>query len=345
MNDLDLLRGAWDEPAPPTRAAREAARAALLARAASSKETTVPHATETPAPVARRTRRVRLPKAGVRLAAVGVLAAAIAAGVTVVQGSGGTDEHGRPRSVVPGVPAGPVANASEALERAARAAESRPFTPPRPDQWIFTEFRGRKGATPNGPLSRDPGKIRVTRQWQRADGKKAALIEKGRLEILGTMPTTPPSDYPSLAAMPTEPGALLAWVYKDLGGLGETAEGRYSTAYTMLGAVLRDNVLPPKVEAALYRAIKRIPGVRLERGVDAAGRPALALGRLTEGWLSEQLLIDPKTYTYLGERSVAVKDHTSRGEDGSLTYRKGDLGILSVRLKAAVVDKPGQTAP
>lgn len=330
MNDLEILHDAWAEPDPPADAARAAARTALLDRAAAG-----------PTPVAR---RFRLPRLGVRLAVVGALAAAVAAGVTVVQTAGGADEHGRPRPVVPGLPAGPVANASEALERAAHAAETRAFTPPRPDQWIYIESRSRTGKRPNGPLDDDPRETVVIRTWKRADGTKQAMVEDGRLVVSESgPPTTPPSDYASLTALPADPQALLRWTYKQMGGLGETAEGRYSTAYGMLGAILRDNVLPPKTEAAVFRAIKLIPGVTLVEGrVDAAGRPALGLGRVAEGWLHEELLLDPATYAYLGERSVARKDHTARGLDGTMSVRKGDLLNLTVRLKAGIVDEAGQ---
>ncbi|WP_433467789.1 CU044_5270 family protein [Spirillospora sp. CA-128828] len=329
MNDLDILRDAWAEPEAPADTSRAAARTALLERASGGGSV--------------RKKAVRLPRFGVRLAVVGALAAAVAVGVTVVQTGGGTDEHGRPRPVVPGVPAGPVANASQALERAARAAETRPFTPPRPDQWIYVEKRMRTGPHPNGSLSTDPRDTVVTREWKRADGTQVAGLEKGKLVFSGTMPTTPPSDYASLAALPTDPTALLRRIYKDMGGLGGTAEGRYSTAYAMLGAILRDNVLPPKTEAAVFRAIEQIPGVTLVKGrVDAAGRPALGLGRVAEGWLHEELLLDPATYAYLGERSVALKDHTSRGLDGSVSVKKGELQNLTVRLRAGIVDKAGQ---
>ncbi|WP_165975445.1 CU044_5270 family protein [Actinomadura rubrisoli] len=355
LNDLDVLRDAWGSPEPPPAAARAAARAALLDRAsaASAAEGSpatvpvrpVPDAGSEPVtgPAGERRRRFRLPRLGVRVAAVGALAAAIAIGVTVVQSSGGTDEHGRPRPVVPGVPAAPVANASEALERAAHAAEARPFIPPRPDQWIYTEARTRTGKRPNGSLYKDPKKTVLVRSWHRADGKATASYEGGKLVLSGTMPTTPPSDYASLAALPTEPDALLKWLYKEMGGLGDSPEGRYATAYSMLGAILRDNVLPPAREAAVFRTIKRIPGVALVPGrVDAAGRPALGLGRVAEGWLHEELLLDPVTYAYLGERSVALKNHTSRGDDGSVSVRKGELQNLTVRTKAGIVDKAGQ---
>jgi hypothetical protein len=281
---------------------------------------------------------------GIRLVAVGALATAIAAGVTIVQTSGGTDEKGRPRPVVPGLPAGPVANAAEALERAATAAESRAFTPPRPDQWIYTESRRRNSVKPGGVALGGPYRTVVVRHWKSADGKRmASSVDGAKLTFVGMMPgSMPPGDYPSLAALPTDPDALLRWVYKDMGGLGSTAEGRYETAYGMLTAILRDNVLPPKQEAATYRALKMIPGVTLVEKVDAAGRPAIGLGRVAEGWVHKEVLLDPKTYTYLGERIITIKDHRIDGLDLKATIKKGTLQLLEVRLNAGIVDQAGQ---
>ncbi|MFD0852793.1 hypothetical protein ACFQ07_11185, partial [Actinomadura adrarensis] len=139
-----------------------------------------------------------------------------------------------------------------------------------------------------------------------------------------------------------DPGALLQRLYKDMGGLGSTTEGRYDTAYSALSAILRNNVLPPKHEAATYRALKMIPGVTLVRKADAAGRPAIGLARVAEGWLHQEVLLDPETYTYLGERSIAIKDHRIDGLDLKATIRKGTLQLLEVRLEAGIVDKPGQ---
>ncbi|GAA3981322.1 hypothetical protein GCM10023085_74580 [Actinomadura viridis] len=339
MNDLDILRAAWADTDPPADGARAAARAALLARAGAA-----PGASTAEPPAARRRsfRPFRLPRPALRFVAVGTLAAAIAAGVTIAQTSGGTDQDGRPRPVLPGLPAGPVANAAEALERAAVTAERRAFTPPRPDQWIYLESRRRTSVKAGGVATGGPYKTRVVREWKRADGAKTASVRGGRLEILDAMRTTPPQDYPSLAGLPTDPDALLAWIYREMGGLGSTPEGRYETAYTMLGAILRDNVLPPKVEAALYRAIKKIPGVTLVRKVDGAGRPAIGLGRVAEGWLHAELLLDPQTFAYLGERSVAVKDHTVSGLDVKATVKKGTVQLMQTRQAAGIVDRPGQ---
>ncbi|SFO63987.1 hypothetical protein SAMN04489713_10866 [Actinomadura madurae] len=296
MNDLDILRDAWAEPGPPAEASRTAARTALLERASGG---------------TRKRGRFRL---GIRVA---VVAAAVAVGVTVVQAG---DEDG---PVVR-----PVSNASQALERAALAAEARPFTPPRPDQWVYIESR-----TLTGPVGAPPENLRdtgVRRQWKRADGTKSARLEDGKLVVSATPPTTPPSDYASLAALPTDPAALLQWVYQRAGG--RTAEGRYSAAYSMLCAILRDNLLPPKTEAAVYRAITRIPGVTavLFLGLKMEGRsperPVLGLGRVTEG-RHRELLLDRNGYAYLGEGSAAIE---------------GDALNLTVRVRSGVVDEAGQ---
>lgn len=332
MNDIDALREAWDEPRAPSAAARTSARAALMDRTAGRTAA----ATRSAAPGTGR----RLPRLGVRLAAVGALATAAVVGVTVVQQAGGVDEHGRPTPVVPGVPAAPVANASELLERAAKSAETRPFTPPKPGQWTYVEQRRRTGETPNGKLSTDPADSSVKRSWVRADGKMRAFKAHGELvkQKVGSG-IIPPVGYTRLAQLPTDPGAMMKWINEKTHGMGATYEG----AYSVLGTILRDNVLPPKTEAAIFRAIKQIPGVTLVEGrVDMAGRKAIALGRVSEGYIHEEILFDPETYAYLGERAVAIKDHTSEGLDVSRTFEKGDLLRLTVRTAAGVVDEAGQ---
>ena len=320
MNDLETLHDAWGTPEAPSGTAHAQARAALLARATSGGD----HGHRS----ARR--RLRPPRVRVRLLAVGASAMAIAAGVTLVGNVGGTDVNGRPRPIISGLPTGPVANAAEALERAAVAAETRPFTAPRADQWIYTEDRITWSA---GPRRRA-----VSRGWRRADGSQWASIENGRLRIWTRERRAPslPWDYTTMSALPTDPGALLRWAYQHGGGAGE-AEA--SEVYNLFNAILRNGgVLPPRLEAAIFRAMKQIPGVTLVDGtVSVSGRPTLALGRVQDGWLYEQVLLDRQTYAYRGERSVVLTDHNPK--DPSL--EKGTV-VLGVRIAAAIVDEPGQ---
>jgi hypothetical protein len=122
-------------------------------------------------------------------------------------------------------------------------------------------------------------------------------------------------------------------------GAGLTEDG---DVYAIFNGILRGNVLPPKLEAAIFRALKQVPGVELTT-VDVLGRPAYSLGQ-TEDWLREELLLDPEAYTYLGERSTITKntriDPMKAGnETGEI--RKGDR-VISARIETAIVDEPGE---
>ncbi|MEU7897352.1 hypothetical protein AB0B45_31370 [Nonomuraea sp. NPDC049152] len=88
--------------------------------------------------------------------------------------------------------------------------------------------------------------------------------------------------------------------------------------------------------------------------VDVDGRPAVAVSRVADGWVSHELLLDRSTYTYLGERAVASADYTApepgvRVEEGrkiiymghSYTIKKGTIMTLAVRLNIGVTDRPG----
>ncbi|MFC6937969.1 hypothetical protein ACFQHO_51990 [Actinomadura yumaensis] len=163
-------------------------------------------------------RRFAPRRTAVRLVAVGGLAVAVAGGVTVVQNLGGTDGSGRPRSGVPGLPGAPAADAQVVLAGAASAARSRPFTAPRPDQWICVETSYRRADLPaKGQVRKpdEPLKKTVERIWTRADGKRMAFMEKGRLMNSPSGGGMPPTDYAGVAALPRDPGALLAWARKE----------------------------------------------------------------------------------------------------------------------------------
>jgi hypothetical protein len=308
MNDLTILHDAWPAPEPsPT--ARAHARVALAGRAA-----------------ARCRSRRLLP----RLVAVATVAAMLAAGAAVVDRPGGGDP----------LPSVELASAA-VLERAAEAAESKPFTPPRADQWIYMVDRI-KSSDGSAPI--------VERRWRAVDGTGTARIENGELEVervrgskLRSLRTLigPFAGYDAVAALPTDPDALLRRAYRyaeDITGAGLTEHG---DVYALFNGMLRDNVLPPELEAAIFRALKQVPGVTVER-IDAGGRPALRVGQ-TEDWLREELVLDAETYRYLGESGTVVRDgFIDPGKAGNATgeIRKGDA-VVSVRLTTAIVDGPG----
>ncbi|MEU6720485.1 CU044_5270 family protein [Nonomuraea sp. NPDC046802] len=320
--DLEALRRAWPEPGSPSPDARAAARAALLRRTA-------------PRPV-RRLRR--------RAVTVGVLAALLTAVGLVVDPAG---------VVAPRVP-GLVPPAAHALlRRAADAAQTRSFTAPRPDQWVYLETRqsGLPDAasgevqTPSTPLE-----TRVGRSWTRADGKEVVLFEDGKLVRSPTGGSMPPIDYATVSTLPTDPDALLTWMYANLGPSTGTDEEQQVTACRLLGSLIAQNLVPPAQEAAVYRAMAKIPVVTVNPGAsDVEGRPAVGVACVEDGWVSHELLLDRSTSTYLGERTVAVADHTFPAKDGRTisnrgkpaTIKKGTVISLAARLAIGVTDRPG----
>jgi hypothetical protein len=327
MDDLKILHDAWGTPEAPSHAVVTRARAALLTRIAA--ETTSRDGSSVG-------RRLRL----ARPAAVGGLALAIAAGL-IVADLGSTGSDGEPESAVPGLRA--VANASAAvLERAAVAAETKSFTAPRDDQWVYIEDR----------FSTSGGETETRRQWRRADGRAiASMRENGTLEVeLAGPPSRPgrPSpalgeSYKELTALPTDPDALLRWAYGQAKKITGSAMNEDGDVYLLFNAMLRGNVLPPDLEAGIFRALKQIPGVSVET-IDVFGRPALSLGLRTSDWLYEELLLDPSTYAYRGERSTVAKDATidplkAGNSTGEVT--KGSRVVVE-RVATAIVDNPGQ---
>ncbi|MFI0451703.1 CU044_5270 family protein [Actinomadura sp. 6N118] len=392
MNDLQILHDSWDTPPPPNPEARAAARATLLQHAAAASK---PGAlVDSPADHARRFRRDRPVPAravgrkrfhhgplaagrrsrlAVRFVAVGALAAAIAAGVSVVQ----TADDGRP--VVPGVPPGGVANAAaEALERAAVAAETRPFTAPARDQWIYTEFRNIDPA--RGWKDHDGNPVReliAERQWHSADGRNAAFMWKGKLIRTAERPADldrigknrrpdtdwPPADYAGRAALPTDPAALLKLMLRHPSYTDRTKlpmgtrvdsvappgsaplEASYEDVFRAFGSILRSAPLPPKLEAAIFRAMKMIPDVRLSRKT-VAGRDALVVGLRragyvpNPGWVLDQLLLDPRTYRYLGELSNPVDG--PKPDCDKVICNPDGTGVNVLLTRVAVVDKMGE---
>ncbi|GAA4635841.1 hypothetical protein GCM10023196_083110 [Actinoallomurus vinaceus] len=290
-------------------------------------------------------RRLPSRRAGVRLVTAGGLAVAIAAGLTVAQSLGGADRNGNPRAVLPGLPGSSVANAQVALNHAAGAADHRAVTPPRPTQWIYTELRSASIDAPsrgNVWTPTSPQKTEIDQYWMRADGKRWARFDHGKLVISPTGSGPFPNDYAALTVLPRDPDALLAWARRtQTPGESNSPDAK---AWAALTSVLNVGVLPPGLEAATYRAMAKIPGATVDKAaVDDQGRPALAVIESLPGeWSANEILLDPTTYAYRGERLKVVKDHRFR--DGAM-IKKGTVESLSTLLAAGVVDHPGQRSP
>ena len=328
MNDstvagLTRIAEMRSEVPPITPEAERAARAALMREIDGS------------APPARRPVRPWWGRRSVVAAAVTVAVAAGLAVVPSVLSSGG------PRVIAP------AANAQELAERAARAIEKQPPPYPRKDQWLYVknlEWTEESHAA----------KPKAFEVWHRGDGAVEALEPKnsGFASTFSKDKTLwpPVLNYGEVAALPGDPNRLLAWINTKVDAHEtvmaqmaawesrhhlkvprETAmESRLDLTMRLMESLVSDYPLPPRVSAGLFRAFPKINGVGFQSGVlDAAGRRGDAFTSLSgSGKYRRQIIIDSRTYHYLGSAFIDVK--------------KGAPVHLGALLETAVVDRPWQ---
>jgi hypothetical protein len=272
-----------------------------------------------------------------------VLSAAVAAGFLI-----GLPGHGRPTGNT-------VLTAAYVLERAASAAATSPQPVPGPGQYIFvtsvdtwmTDGDTRSWLT-----------VDYRQLWQSVDGRKASLLRDtilrnerlpwgrpapaaGRRVSWVSMPAQacpPPlrARYPFLTTLPTNPARLRAWIYGHKNG-GQSADDQ---AWTDIGDLLGGGkLMPPKLAAALFKVAATIPGATvISHATDAAGRAGIAVARVAQGSQEDsELIFDPRTYRYLGERSTITAPVKNVGPAGTVI---GSSALLKVAVASHLPHHP-----
>jgi hypothetical protein len=322
MDEISILRETSGPDPEPSAAAEQRARNALRGRMA---------------PRTRASWRLRVPLV------VGVAtAAAVVAAVALGNAGGGTrvpsiSEQGPGQTqAVATVPYLRPVNAAQVLENAAWTVEQETWTDPAPTQFMYVETQEMRNPkayeqkAPNGALLPGKAKYRKVQVWNRIDGQVQATMRNGKLDTLrqgqhGTyFAFVPWSQIVKL----TTPDAITAYLKDPEGGVMAVPD-----------ALAGQYVLPPEVKAAIFRYLAQQPGMKVNPdAVNLDGHPAIGLGRVVEGYLSQELLFDRQTYTLIGERLIAIKNERGAG-DG----RKGDLYRQVIYRKMAIVDRPGET--
>lgn len=132
------------------------------------------------------------------------------------------------------------------------------------------------------------------------------------------------------AALPHDPAALYA-------KLQQLTKGRGSTPSVMFHfgiEILRAGQMPAQLRAQWYRALAKIPGITVQAAsTNLDGRTGVALG-LDDRHEIRQLIIDPATGGFIGERTIAgaepdqpwIKPGTQLGASAITTAVTGRLG-------------------
>lgn len=111
-------------------------------------------------------------------------------------------------------------------------------------------------------------------------------------------------------ALPRDPEELLSTIYEVNGDSGQSRDGQ---AFDWITSALERGTAPAEVRAALYKAVALIPGVEItDQQATLNGTTGVAFGRLEHADTTRHdIIIDPDTGQYIGEREVALAAYAS----------------------------------
>ncbi|AUH43479.1 CU044_5270 family protein [Streptomyces sp. CMB-StM0423] len=312
MDELKLLRD-WDAGTrPPRETARLAARERLLAAARAEPSRAERVSAPGPVPLRPRARPAPVPLRGpgaggpsrrtvVRsLVAAGATAAAVGGPFALLAGDGA---------------AGPAADGADVLRRAARLEREkermRAPVEPRRGQYVYTRVFVRETADDTGKS------VTFTPEcWIAADSSRRSWLSVGRSgrwakaeELVGLWP---PTDWRTIAGIPTDPGALLKFLSSPFEGgerrrvpAGDFGGYEWQQSFFFVSGLLTwVPVLPDGLLPAVFEAVAESPGLLVADGAeDAHGRGALTITYRDPQGSPEYLLFASDSYEYLGMRS------------------------------------------
>ena len=248
---------------------------------------------------------------------------------------------------------------------ASRAAALAPQRAPGPHDWVYMKVeQADSTAGGGGFLFGPPNKREFYLSWVRVDFLEYAGISNfpvsmspqtvvhtklrisngGPFFDLGGWKSV---SYQYLASLPSDPAALraviltqnkpnLPWYEPD------SNVAVFSTIATLLTGQTEGVWIPPRLAAAMYRLLQQTPGVHFDTAADLAGRTGLGFYMVIDGWQKHELVINPSTYSYMGDEWVAIKAHTSVATDGTRYIKKGQVLGWEALLASAIVKHAGQ---
>lgn len=351
MDELELMSRLLEEvPPPPTDQIEQAFLAAI-----------------------RRPKRLRrLPVVRVGLAASLGLAACAAGFVAFRHGPAVSRStqiawSGRPTAAWPrALPyLGRATTADQLVDFVGRAAALAPDQAPSPHDWLAIKVEtADSSAGHGGYLFGPPDKRVISLGWYRIDGCEGA----GGVSVSASMPArrvvsakinVSPSPcglglagwkstaYSYLASLPSSPAALESVIMtQNTKGTPWYQPSRdvaiFSAITVLFNGETEGVAVPPKLAATMWRTLRELPEVHFERATDLAGRTGLGFYLVMEGYFKQELVVDPSTYAFMGEKDVAIKDHTMTGTDGTRHIANGQVLGWQALLASAIVHAPGQ---
>jgi hypothetical protein len=306
-----------------------------------------------------------------RVVLAAAIAAALAAAAVVVRGlpaahgpaplpgprpaAGSAGSGGSQAGLVPvtGAPR-PAATAAQLVAYATRAAAAASAFNPKPHDWIYIKtLAATSSAGEGGLLFGPPDGKAVTQSWARVGGRELAYLQHGKLVVSagsGEPGGWPDSGYPYLNSLPSRPAELKAVIEANLKAQNYVVGSGNIGVFNAIQALMENKVLPLRLRAALYAVLASDPAVHFDpRVTDFAGQAGVAFYTRQEGYLNVEIVINPRTYAYLGDRYVAYRARSlpaavNNGVPSGpyLHIRKGQVTGEEAVLQSGIVARAGQ---
>jgi hypothetical protein len=280
------------------------------------------------------------------------VAAAVAAAVTVPVVTSTRSGDGRHPNAIkqPGTSKptlrshhGVPTTAIQLVDYATQAASTQPFDP-QPNQWeYFKRFSASSSAGVGGMLFGPPDQRVTTRTWIEVDGKHMATIKDGRLDIepsniMGQPYGWRSTDYSYLDSLPTDARQLKRVIAAEMGQQRHVG----GSMFDAVQALVENVVVSPQLEAELYSVLSTLPDVHYEStATSIAGQKGVGFYEIEQGQVKHEMVIDPKTYAYLGDKYVAIRDYSSVATDGTIHVKKGQVLGWNATVDEGIVDHAG----
>lgn len=286
-------------------------------------------------------RRILLP--ALSTVAAGAAATAVVIAVTTQPRTPPASDSGpTPRAAALAVTT-PVELAANAMTFASHS------TSPGPSQWVYLRAMSTVSRAPQGGIMEQiPGTRQTTETWTQAGGQESASIQDGKVtvtSILGSPEGWPRISYAYLNSLPTDPASLMRVITHNLQTL-PSAFGQGAAApqvFDAVTALIENNPeLPSRLSAALYGVLARLPSVNLGHTTNLAGQKVLSLSQTEDGYLRREIFIDPVTYAYAGQLTIAIRAHTSSGLGGDVRVHAGELLADDAIITSRIVNDPGE---
>lgn len=106
-----------------------------------------------------------------------------------------------------------------------------------------------------------------------------------------------------LAGLPRDPTQLYRRLITD----SPAKTGRMEEVLVYAADALRSGTVPAPLRSTIYRSLAMLPGLQItDRSANLDGRSGIALG-INDGHTRHDIIIDPTTGSFIGERQIATK--------------------------------------